>query len=88
MSDLPASFVLAACALGISLVAALAAVLVVLMLSSSLLKQVRLQTEAARSLETARFEFEKRVAFVRVRLERAADYWKRRSEFAERSGPS
>ena len=67
------------------LIVAVTAILIVVIASSSLLRQVRAQVEATKDLELARFDFEKRLAFVRARMERCASIWKHKAEFAERS---
>lgn len=69
----------------ITFLVALSAILLVLILSSSLLKQVKMQTEAAKDLDVARFDFEKRLALIRVKLERDAQHWKHKADFAEHS---
>lgn len=47
--------------------------------------QLRMQSRAAMDLEHARFDFEKRLAYVRGRVAKAAEDWRRRAEFAERA---
>jgi len=47
--------------------------------------QLRMKVKADLAREEARFNFEKRLAYVRTRLEKASNDWRHRAEFAEKS---
>ena len=64
---------------------AVCAILIVLIVSTNLIKEVRLRNEAEKELSISKFDFEKQLALVRVRLERNAQQSRNKADFAEKT---